>query len=713
MRWFNNWRLAIVLMIGTGAWADSSSGALEILNAPETVERFGRVEISIRPSTSESGLSLFDAPVLLLRRPDGFSMELPAFPFQNYERRVLTEGNRQRQWLYPVGECEWRVRFSPDSPGVYTMTARGIGGTKTYQSAPVRFECRPSDRKGFVRAGRKDPRFFEFTDGEPFFPIGQNLAFIGEGQYASVDKAQTIFKRLSEQGANFVRLWTCCDDWALAIEAPKNAWERSWNRKKDRIAILPDDRNTAPGRRYLRLDDAQHPSIPINPSHPVALRPDTDYVLRGRFFSKGSDLNVSFGRTELLFRGSDLGEGLWIDFKMDYRTEPSEFWMPSLTLTAKGTEPIWVDALSLREDGNGPELLWEADPNRPARGYYNQLDSFMLDLIVDAAERHDIYMMLCVITRDLYMEDLKTVGSPAYKQAIADAINLMRYVVARWGYSTHVGAWEFFNEMDPGVPTDSFYEALNSALETMDIHHHLIGTSTWSPSARDCRLECLDIAMVHHYLRVDSDQPFQSAVAAVENLSDFLRKNASAKPALIAEFGLATPQWGQSDWMRKDSEGIHFHNALWASTFAGLSGTTLFWWWEEVDRQRGYVHYQPLAAYMQNESFAGMEVVRLKGKPDALDVWGYRTERLARLWLYDSAFNWWQQVAEKREPARIASAEIPLKDVVPGTYTIEWWDPWTGRILRRDSVHTQGTLLLMEPPSFIRDLACKIFPSEL
>src|SRR5262249_40435994 len=31
--------------------------------------------------------------------------------------------------------------------------------------------------------------------------------------------------------------------------------------------------------------------------------------------------------------------------------------------------------------------------------------------------------------------------------------NKLRYVVARWGYSTHIAAWEFFNEIDNGVFT--------------------------------------------------------------------------------------------------------------------------------------------------------------------------------------------------------------------------------------------------------------------
>ena len=48
---------------------------------------------------------------------------------------------------------------------------------------------------------REDPRFLEFTNGSPFFAIGQNLAFIGENQYVNLTKAEEIFGKLNANGA--------------------------------------------------------------------------------------------------------------------------------------------------------------------------------------------------------------------------------------------------------------------------------------------------------------------------------------------------------------------------------------------------------------------------------------------------------------------------------------------------------------------------------
>ena len=52
-------------------------------------------------------------------------------------------------------------------------------------------------------------------------------------------------------------------------------------------------------------------------------------------------------------------------------------------------------------------------------------------------------------TDEIVVRMLKKPESPEYQEAIGHAKKLIRYVVARWGYSTSVGAWEYFNEIDP------------------------------------------------------------------------------------------------------------------------------------------------------------------------------------------------------------------------------------------------------------------------
>jgi hypothetical protein len=369
----------------------------------------------------------------------------------------------------------------------------------------------------------------------------------------------------------------------------------------------------------------------VSPSHPVALMPGRRYVITGRFMANeqvGLRLETGHGNNTMVFDAAP--EGQWKKFRQEFTTGQNDFWLGRMVLKLVGEGTIWLDKLSLKEAGGGPELLWEADVNSPKRGFYNPLDCFMLDKLIEAAGQNGIYLMLCLITRDLYMDSLKDEGGTEYEQAIQDAKKLMRYAVARWGYSTNVAAWEYFNEINPGLPTDCFYNELAEYLERIHIYHHLRTTSTWNPSAKDLHLRSLDIGQLHHYMRPVIKENFKDEVAVLIEKTQFLRQHAPDKPVLVGEFGLATPKWGLSEYMKQDAEGVHFHNCLWASAFAGGSGTALFWWWDQLDRQNAYNHYKPLAEFLSGISFVGLKKVR------AVQIFEYWAIRAVIVHIYGS-----------------------------------------------------------------------------
>ena len=402
--------------------------------------------------------------------------------------------------------------------------------------------------------------------------------------------------------------------------------------------------------------------------------------------------------------------GQWQAFEQEFTTGANEYWLGRVVVSLAGEGTAWLDGLSLKEAAGGAELLWEADVNRPVRGYYNPLDCFMLDQIVEAAEQNGIYLMLCAITRDLYMDSLSKVDSPEYRKATEDAKKFMRYAVARWGYSTSVAAWEYFNEMDPGKPTDTFYAEIGRYLEQIDIYRHPRTTSTWHPSARDCRHPQIDIAQEHHYMRPDDDD-FKDEVESIIRQARWLREQAPNKPALIGEFGLADAKWGLSDYMKQDRQGVHFHNCLWASALSGVSGTAMFWWWELLDQQDAYRHYKPLAEFLSDIRPAGLQPTTAVTTESRLRILGQQNETCAYLWLVNHQATWWNLVVEKREPDPIDSAAITLDGLKPGHYTAVWWDTQEGISVSRQTVIADDGRLQLTAPSFTRDLACKIAPA--
>ncbi len=694
--------VVVVLVLQAG----TACAAVQIALSSESVGQYERVEVSI------GGVGRYDNPFdpkqvdvsVEIAGPAGEKMTLPAFFCQDYERRKMIGGRSGANWYYPAGQG-WKARFAPRQVGAYSATVILGDGSGTSRSNTVRFTCKPSQNKGYLRVCKQDPRFLELSGGEPFIAIGQNMAFVGEGQYVNLTKAEEIFGKLAQNGANFVRIWTCCEDWAMAIEARKSAWGRSWSRDKS-IVAMPDARDASNARKCVKIEGDSGKTLAVSPSHRVALKPNTRYVLSGRFMADGpSALQLDMGGERKQFDAASKG---WKNFRREFATDSKQMWLSRITLGLVGSGSIWLDGLSLKEAGGSAELLWEADVNRPLRGVYNQLDCFMLDRLVESARENGVYLMLCLITRDNYMKYLSDPKSAEYRQAIDDAKNLMRYAVARWGYSTSVGAWEYYNEIDPGKPTDRFYNEVGAYLAEIDVYHHLRTTSTWHPSARDIKLASLDIGQLHHYMRPETKEDITDEVASIIDQAKFLREHGPNKPVLIGEFGLADPKWGRSNYMKQDAEAIHFHNCLWASAFSGISGTAMFWWWEVLDAQDAYRHYKPLADFLSGVSLAGLQPIEANVSDDAIRVLGCKGKDRAYFWACSKEAKWWNRVVDKKQPDAIKGASVSIDGLTPGRYAVQWWDPDAGKTAKSETVPLRSGRLHVTMPAFAADIACKI-----
>jgi hypothetical protein len=683
--------------------------AIELQTSQAKVGRFERIEFSLRLDGTYSNPFDPEEVDLSLRvtAPSGAMLSVPAFWRQDCERRRIPEGRKARDWFYPSGEPGWKARFAPAEVGRYRVVAVCRDRKGTGESQPVEFDSVASQRQGFVRISKKDSRYLELDNGQPLLLIGQNLAFIGESQYVNLARAEEVMAKLAANGANFLRVWVCCKDWATAIEAEKSAWGRSWEAKPP-IVPLPGREGDPKAPKCLKL--SEKPAT-ASPSHPVAVLPGTRYVLSGKVRTEdGAKVRIS---------SSDLkeftvsGQGTeWSDFSREFTTGPNQLFLDRITFRCEG-QAAWLDGLALRPATGGPNLLVEADVNRPARGYYHPVDCFIVDQLVEAAQRHGIYLELCFLERDLYMGALKDPKSQEYQQAIHDAKRTVRYAAARWGYATSVAMWEYVNEMDPGLPTDLWYDELGKEFEAVDPFHHLRATSAWGHSPKDWRHPRLDVPNAHHYLRPTSKESFKDEVEGVLGQLRYMRKNTPpGRPLLMAEFGLADDKWGRSPYMKQDQDLSHFHNVLWASALSGAAGTAQFWWWEGLDEQDAYRHYKPLAAFLSDIPLtSGLNDLSAKVVEGKVRPVGLQGKDRAYVWCFNPQATWWNVVVEKAQPAAVQGATIEIQGLASGNYRIEWWDTNSGAVTKRQSARVSDTLRLVVP-EFTRDIACKVLPER-
>ncbi len=649
-----------------------------------------------------------------LTDPQNYSLSLPAFYYQPYERKTLKNNNRPQTWICPSGPPIWLARFAPSIPGQYQARAILCDLHGKQLSGPVSFECLPSNDPGFLRVCPTNPRSFITSNGKPFFPIGQNLAFIGETQYLTLLRAEGTLAQLARHGANYVRIWSGCDDWALGIEARKSAFGRSWNWNPP-FDSLPD----RPDHLLIKLSGPAGKSLNLNPSHPIALRPSTRYILSGKV------LTQSGARFQVHCSGQSLAQPIqsppdtWADWQISFQTLPTTYWLdnPSLQLDQPGT--AWIDAISLTEAGGGPELLWEASPNRPVLGTYNQPDCFYLDQVIEAARKNNIKIQLTLLTRDLYMKNLSDESSTPYQSAINAARKTLRYAVARWGYATSLAAWEYFNEIDPGKPTTRFYQELARYLDQIDPYRHLRTTSTWSSCPRDWQSPWLDFAQEHYYYRPADYSKYRDEAEAYLQCYDRLHRQTPDRPSFLGEFGLADNQWRLNDELKQSASLADFHHTLWASALSGSSATALYWWWDRVDPLNHYPLYQSLADFTQNIPWNSIHLQSINARvlsPDNSPAGqiipiGLADNNRAWLWFYHTQSAWCHAVTDKQTPPTLTNYQLSLPTLPPGAYQIQWWNTQSGQPTSSGKFTLPGNNNSTPIPPFNTDIACHIQPA--
>jgi len=210
-----------------------------------------------------------------------------------------------------------------------------------------------------------------------------------------------------------------------------------------------------------------------------------------------------------------------------------------------------------------------------------------------------------------------------------DTINLykskLRYLVARWGYSSNIAVWELFNEVDnamyskelsspiPDSVVTSWHRIMAEFLKSIDPYQHLISTSV---SHRD-------IAGIYDLDSIDFNQKhiYRNTFSIPESLQKALDEH--KKPFVIGEFAY---EW---DWSKNfddfgDRMDRDFQTGLWYGLFNPTPILPMSWWWEYFENRKTteYLkHIRQVAQAMQvsmgkNHSFHKLPV--LTETPDTL-----------------------------------------------------------------------------------------------
>lgn len=243
--------------------------------------------------------------------------------------------------------------------------------------------------------------------------------------------------------------------------------------------------------------------------------------------------------------------------------------------------------------------------------------AWQLDYVLQLAEQRGIYLLLCLDYHGMF----QTVpdywgGNDAWKTNPYNSTNggpclspnafftnstarttyqkRLRYLIARYGYSPNLLAWEFFNEIDNAyynlnaTNVAAWHGTVGAWLRTNDPFGRLITTSLTGRSDRPeiWQLPQLDFASYHSY----GEAKPASRLATVSQ--SFLSRY--GKPVMIGEFGVNFTGWDRAS----DPYLRGFRQALWGGAVGGSTGTAMSWWWENIHSENVYPLFTALGGVL-------------------------------------------------------------------------------------------------------------------
>lgn len=729
---------------------------------PATVRQYEQYEVAFKLDTvSPYPLFRYDAsppPGIapgagvtvegVITTPSGRVLRHPAF----YRSEVIRSAAGGSHYEL-AGQSGWGLRFAPTEQGRHqlSLSVRDASGAATVSVGS--FTATAPARKGFITVSAGDSRYFSYSNGALFWPIGPAWA---------VDYA-------GGQGFNFDRPWMG----GLGIYTTN--WAR-WKSTAQQLGNEGFSSQLSYLEHYPGHELAQEIFYPegyrmwiagfIDEEFVHRLKPETNYQVQLRLkvvdLAGPRDPAAPYGLVAKLhgwpnepgFEAENRASPSliprisvdrdWHTLVATYRTAADEGGSGrndiSIYLENVTAGRAFIDAFSVREilagGGLGPELI--RTPLADMHTYVEQRPAAAIDDQLAQGERDGIFFKYVVHDKNDWIQSrllpsgiFAEIGDGYYQPAGTKARWLLeqwwRYVVARWGYSTAVHSWELNNEGPPDDGSGAHARAAQEFARFMrqtDAHPHLATTSfwcCWRPSFWGDRQRFPDVgyADIHEY--VSRDDTFADGTPKVYDEARFQAESSLAYagdgvgvPIIRGEVGFnGEPMESQ---LARPNPGLWFHNLLWAQLNAGALFDPGYWHRAHLDAIDAGAIARPFAAFVATldlQRGGYVDVGAVVSNPE-LRVYGQRhpQRRQAVIWVQNRRHTW-RNVMGVDAPAAITpqSGTVTLILRPDEPYWVEWWDTATGAVSRREHVVADGAgRVTLSISNLTGDLALKVLP---
>jgi len=301
----------------------------------------------------------------------------------------------------------------------------------------------------------------------------------------------------------------------------------------------------------------------------------------------------------------------------------------------------------------------------------------------------------------------------------------LRYIAARWAYSTHLLAWEWWNEVNFTELVDAavlkpWIAEMTAVLRAYDPYRHLTTISYSVPGdPRIWNMPEIDLIQRHEYIAEDAAwfRPIAGGRAFFRHMRDI-----PAKPVILGEFGAAFT-YEQADALGR--AGVQFHNGLWAAAFNGFASTAMYWWWDTLVAPANlWPHYRGIARFLRDEDLARFAPLPVSVAPaETAIALGLRASDRALIWLRNRRYR--ADEAAYQHSVQIATGQaseatfrfllpaledvwLEIQPLDEGIHRVTWFDTLSGDPLATVDASPADGRLRLRAPAFRNDLAAKL-----